>query len=868
MHSRWRMVAMTAAMAALAPFASAYYYWTYFAGRTAPFSPIPVKFDLNPADPYGLQNNTAVYAIEQSGPSVLMPGDSFQAVVTEIRAAANVWNRVNTSAVTLQFGGLSPMTTTPASPGIDIVFDSDVPPGLLAYTAVTTVANPAAYLSNGATFLPIVNSTMHLMADLTVNQQSSYNDAFFVTLVHEFGHTLGLQHTEASSVMSTQITSASTKAAPLAADDIAGVSLLYPANGYPAGTGSISGTVTLGGAGVNMASVVALSVSGTAVSTMTNPDGTFTINGVPPGQYYVYAHPLPPPAEGEAYPDNVFPPLDPTGNPFAPNTSFGTQFFGATTDWTQAQQVSVNPGNVASGISFIVPSRPNGPAVSGMTTYGYPGAGNFAVSQPPIQNYGWLVFKANGVVGNGNQVAPGLSLGVIGGAAQLVPSTLQYFTTVTQAGAAPEQFLMIEVVPNPVPGPTPVALTATLNGDVYVLPSAFRVVTSGPPAIATVAGTTDGSGNTTVQVTGSNLGTSTQILFDSIPALSTTVNPDGSFTVAAPPAPNGYQATVEALEPDSQTSWELLAPTTIGPRLTYGGPIAPSISVSLPGGAAGVAAGTDAMVEITGYNTNFVQGQVAVGFGSSDIVANGVWVISPGLLYVNVSVNPNAAAQLATVTVESGLELATLSQGLQILAPAAGQATALTPITNQATGLAGVPAGGTALINTTGLPANLTGYAMTISNQLTTFTAGANNQLAAVVPGGTLPGAAVVRLFTPAGTSLPPVVMQVDIAPPVITQAASTSGAMISQTVPALNGTTISLTVFGLEEATGNLPLPGNVLINVGGITTTALAIVPAGLNLSTVEFIVPAGVAAGAQTVTLQDGTRLSNTFTIAVAQ
>ncbi len=54
-----------------------------------------------------------------------------------------------------------------------------------------------------------------------------------MTLVHEFGHTMGLQHTLASSVMSTYYTTASTKANPLGDDDIAGISLLYPAAQLP-----------------------------------------------------------------------------------------------------------------------------------------------------------------------------------------------------------------------------------------------------------------------------------------------------------------------------------------------------------------------------------------------------------------------------------------------------------------------------------------------------------------------------------------------------------------------------------------------------------------------------------------------------------
>ncbi len=858
-----RRLAMVVAVAGLAPLASAYYYWIYFASGNAPFTPVPVRFDLNPADPYGLQNNMAPYVISEAGPSALMPGDSFQAIVSEIRAAANVWNTVNTSAVKLEFGGLSPMTTPEASAGVDVVFSDDIPPGLLAQTFVTTVANPQAYLASGATFLPLVHSQIQLQSDLTLNQQSSYSDAFFVTIVHEFGHSLGLQHTETSSVMSTQITSASTKASPLAADDIAGLSLLYPANGYPAGTGSISGTVTLGGAGVNMASVVALSVTGTAISAITNPDGTFTINGVPVGQYYVYASPLPPAAEGEAYPDNLFPPIGPNGNAFQANTSFGTEFLGETTDWTQAQQVTVTAGVTAPGANIGVPPRPNGPAVSAMTTYGFPGAGNVAVgASPPIQSYGWLVFKANGVVVNGNAVAPGLTLSVIGGAAY-------FYNPYTGAtgNIAPlyytGQFLEIGLAPNQVNAPTPAAVTATLNGDVYVLPSAFRVVQSAPPSIAAVNGTTDPSGNATVTITGSNLAGS-QIVFDSIAAVSTTANPDGSVTAVAPPATSGYQASVEALGSDSQTSWETLAAGTIPPRFTYGGPAFPAIGVSLPGGATSIAAGTDSMVEITGYNTDFVTGETVAGFASSDVVVTGVWVVNPGLAYANVAVNPNAAAQAATVTAESGLGLETASAALQIAPAAAGQATLLTPILNQATGLDGVPAGGIAVINASGLPENLSGWTLTIADQVTTYTVAANNQLLAQVPAGAQAGPVLVRLFTPAGTSLPPVVMQIDVPPPVITAASNSSGVAIGQNSPVTGGATVSLTIYGLADQSGNLPALSAIDINIGGVNVTALAVTPAGQNVSVLQFAIPAGLGSGPQNVTIQVGTRVSAAFTI----
>src|SRR5258705_12150411 len=93
--------------------------------------------------------------------------------------------------------------------------------------------------------------------------------------------------------MSTAVTSAATKASPLTADDIAGISVLYPGADYNTTVGSISGRVTVNGSGVSLASVVAISLGKPAISTMSNPDGTYRMDGVPPGGYQLYVHPLP-----------------------------------------------------------------------------------------------------------------------------------------------------------------------------------------------------------------------------------------------------------------------------------------------------------------------------------------------------------------------------------------------------------------------------------------------------------------------------------------------------------------------------------------------------------------------------------------------
>ena len=274
-----RVLGIVTALAMCAGTASAYYFYVHYNSRTAPFSPIVEKFDLN-----SLQNSTVYFYISDTGPAGMPPGDSFTAIVSEIRTAADKWNTVPTSALRVQYGGLYTASAGQINSGITVEFSNDLPPGVIALGGPITYAGP-----NNGQFVPIQRSTIRVQNDLSQPATAcsnsacpSYSEYFFTTMVHEFGHTLGLQHTFTSAVMSTAVTSAATKASPLAPDDIAGVSMLYPALGYAATVGSIAGRVTVNGAGVSLASVVALSLDSPAISTLTNPDGTYRLDDRPP----------------------------------------------------------------------------------------------------------------------------------------------------------------------------------------------------------------------------------------------------------------------------------------------------------------------------------------------------------------------------------------------------------------------------------------------------------------------------------------------------------------------------------------------------------------------------------------------------------
>jgi len=642
MSSRWiiRAVAMIVSGLFLVSQGSAYYYYIYYNSSSAPYNPIPAKFDVN-----SLPNKTVRFFISDQGPALLAAGDSFPAIVSEVRSAAEVWNDVASSDIRLAYGGLFTAGTNESAPGIDVAFSDDIPPGLLALGGMEGWGS----LSKGPSgqFIPITRSLLRLHSDMS--QIPSYSEQFFVTLVHEFGHTLGLQHTLTSSVMSTLWTSASTKATSLGADDIAAISLLYPTGDYASKVGSISGRVTMNGTGLNLASVVAISASNPGISTLTNPDGTYQINGIKPGEYFVYVHPLPPPLQGEGSPDNIIFPQNSSGAFLAPNyVAFGTQFYPGVSG-QPAWPIGVDAGVVKPGINFNVNAL-NSVAVSSVRTYGYSST-NVPLPSPPlgIGSQAPLVATGMGLLQSNNTVVtPGLTVGMLGSAAQ-IQNVRPY---------APYPYIALDVLVNFAAGPGPKHLLFYTPNDLYVLPAAFYVVSNPPPAIASVAPTYDANGNRAVAVAGKQFQSDTRILFDGLPGTVQSTQSDGSLLVTPPAAPGSYIATVVALNSDGQSSLFLAA---IPPTYTYDPAAAPSLTV-MP---SSLAPGADVTVDVQGVNTNFIAGQTLMGFGTSDVLVKQINVLSP--THLTALVSPGVSISTAGISVTTGLGIVSQALGDQVV---------------------------------------------------------------------------------------------------------------------------------------------------------------------------------------------------------
>jgi hypothetical protein len=244
---------------------------------------------------------TVSYYVTDAG----VPGVTSTDLQAAVARALATWQAVPTASLGYQFAGF-----TSATPGTDdgmstIGFanrpDLD---GVLASTdyVVDTVS--------GA----IIESDIFLNSafpwSVAASGQASYYDVQSIAL-HETGHFRGLGH---SALGETQLLADGSRTVlgsdavmfPIAfspgsiagrtlrADDIAGISDLYPANGFNQSYGSISGTVTKNGQPLFGAHVVAYDLATqTMVGSFTlNAQGQFVTVGLSPGPHVLRVEPI------------------------------------------------------------------------------------------------------------------------------------------------------------------------------------------------------------------------------------------------------------------------------------------------------------------------------------------------------------------------------------------------------------------------------------------------------------------------------------------------------------------------------------------------------------------------------------------------
>lgn len=234
-----------------------------------------------------------------------VPGVSASQFQGAVAKAFTTWEAVPTASIAYTFGGF-----TRGLPGEN---DGRTTLGFLNEPELDRVLASTSYLVDGVTGELLESDIFFNSAFAWSVAQAGERGRWDVESIalHEIGHLSGLGHsaigeTELASGGGRRVLSIGAVMFPIALgsgdisgrrllpDDIAGISDLYPDDGFNDTTGSVSGRITKNGAGVFGAHIVAFDPrTGELVGNFSlGRDGQFSIAGLRPGPHVLRVEPL------------------------------------------------------------------------------------------------------------------------------------------------------------------------------------------------------------------------------------------------------------------------------------------------------------------------------------------------------------------------------------------------------------------------------------------------------------------------------------------------------------------------------------------------------------------------------------------------
>jgi hypothetical protein len=287
--------------------------------------------------------------------------------------------------------------------------------------------------------------------------------------------------------------------------------------------------------------------------------------------------------------------------------------------------------------------------------------------------------------------------------------------------------------------------------DLYVLPDGVNFTVQDPPTINSATQNANG----TVTIGGNNFGANSRVFFDGLPAQGAF---NGSVINVTPPAgTSGQVSTLTVFNGDGQNSMFLQR----GNPQTYTYPAAAQSQIVAVTPAT-LPAGISSMVAITASNANFVAGQVSAGFGTTDILVNNVWVVSPTQIIANVTVPPGAAMGNSETSVISAFQVMSQPFGFQIQPANPALPSIAWPAVNANTGGAIYPGSFASIFpaNGTQFPA---GMQLSLNGGPVAIQYSSPTQINFAIPAGFPLGPAVLNAVS--GGNSVSIVVEVDSAP-------------------------------------------------------------------------------------------------------